>query len=388
MFERRDTSTASAPKPGRRAAERTLTAFDSHQLLAPIFLVALAAAAYLGWRLRVELIVLFGAGLFGIALYKLSRWLTKRSGLPHGVSITIWFLAGIFVAVGFGIFAGRQLADQYGQLEQEIPAALEALENRLDGTPILGSLSPQIGNVRERMMADGRPNPGQSDSEQEQAEAQQMRIIQVTTRTLSLFVIWAMVSFYLAWGGRGYMNAFLLLFPPVHRDTGRNLADALCTALPWWLVGRVTSMVAISLLTSTGLFLLGVPLVLVLGVIAGLFSFVPILGPIASVVPAGLVALQSTPDKVVWVLALYAAVQFVETNLITPNVQQRMASVPPVLLISGQVILGVLAGIAGIMFSTPLVLALLITVQVVYVQRVLGEEIPTAADQAGPSASD
>lgn len=65
-----------------------------------------------------------------------------------------------------------------------------------------------------------------------------------------------------------------------------------------------------------------------------------------------------------------------------------MASVPPVLLISGQVILGVLAGIAGIMFSTPLMLALLITVQVVYVQRVLGEEIPTAADQAGPSASD
>lgn len=116
-------------------------------------------------------------------------------------------------------------------------------------------------------------------------------------------------------------------------------------------------------------------------------SFVPILGPIAAVVPAGLVALQSTPDKVFWVLALYAVVQFIETNLITPNIQQRVASVPPVLLIAGQVVMGVLAGIAGVMFSTPLVLALLITVQVVYVNRLLGEGIQTAADQAGASAS-
>lgn len=362
-----------------------MSGFDPRQLLVPFFLVALAAAAYLGWRLRVELIVLFGAVLFGIALYKLARWLTRRTGLPHGASVAIWFFAGVFLAVGFSIFAGRQLSDQYGRLEQEIPAALETLESRLEGTPILGSLSSQIEKVRESMTADGGPSPAQSDSEQEESEAQQMRIMQVTTRMLSLFVIWAMVSFYLAWDGRLYMNAFLLLFPREHRDMGRDLADALCTALPWWLVGRVASMLVIGILTSTGLFLLGVPLALVLGVIAALFSFVPILGPIASVVPAGLIALQSTPDKVLWVLALYLAVQFVETNLVTPNIQQRVASVPPVLLIAGQVVMGVLAGIAGVMFSTPLVLAMLVTIQVVYVNRVLGEDIPTAADQAGAS---
>lgn len=365
-----------------------MTAFERRPLLVPFVLVALAAAVYLGWRLRVELIVLFGAGLFGIALYKVSRWLTRRAGLPHGASVAIWFLMGVILAVGFSVFAGRQLSDQYGQLEEEIPAALETLENRLEGTPILGSLGTQLQELREGMMADGRQSPTESDSEQEQIEAQQIRLIQVTTRTLSLFVIWAMVSFYLAWGGRGYMKAYLRLFPPEHCDTGRELADALCTALPWWLVGRLASMAAISLLTTIGLFLMGVPLALVLGVIAGLFSFVPILGPIASAVPAGLIALQSTPDKVLWVLALYAAVQLLETNLITPNIQQRVASVPPVLLISGQVVLGVLAGVVGVMFSTPLVLALIVTVQVVYVHGVLGEEIRTAADKVGASDSD
>lgn len=362
---------------------RDTTAFDPRQLLVPLVFVLLAAAAYLTWRLRVELIVLFGAGLFGIALFKLARWLTRRSGLPYGVSVTIWFVAGVSLAVGFAVFAGRQLSDQYGQLAQEIPAALVNLEERLEGIPILGSLSRQIEDVRERLTTDGRSDPDQSDSEQEEADAEHMRIIQVTTRALSLFVIWAMVSFYLAWGARGYLRAFLLLFPSEHRDTGRDLANALGTALPWWLVGRLASMVVISFLTTAGLLLLGVPLALVLGVIAGLFSFVPILGPIASVVPAGLVALQSTPDKVLLVLALYGVIQFLESNFVTPNIQQRVASVPPVLLISGQVVLGVLAGIPGVMFSTPLVLALLITVQVVYVRRVLGEDIQTAADRVG-----
>ncbi len=47
-----------------------------------------------------------------------------------------------------------------------------------------------------------------------------------------------------------------------------------------------------------------------------------------------------------------------------------------------------MVGISGMMFSTPLVLAPMITVQIVYVHRVLGEEIPTAADKVGATASD
>lgn len=362
--------------------------FERRQLLVPFSLVALAAAAFLGWRLRVELMVLFGAGLFGVALHQASGWLTRRTGLPHGLSVTIWFLGAVVLAAGFSVFTGRQLSDQYDRLEQEIPAALETLEGRLEGTPILSSLGAQIREVRQGMTADGRQNPARSDAEQEQDQAQQIRLIQVTTRTLSLFVIWAMVSFYLAWGGRGYMKGYLRLFPPEHRDTGRELANALYTALPWWLVGQMASMAAVSLLTTIGLLVLGVPLALVLGVIAGLFSFVPILGPIASVVPAGLVALQSAPDKIFWVLGLYAAVQLLESNLITPNIQQRVASVPPVLLISGQLVMGILAGIAGLLFSTPLVLALMVIVQVVYVDRVVGEEGPTAAGNGAATAAE
>lgn len=352
-------------------------------IVGPLLLAASAGALFLMWMLRVELIVLFGAALFGLALYQLSRWLCERTGLSYRLSVTLWFLAGIALAIGFSVFVGQQLSDQYVRFEQQLPEALETVESRLEGTPILGSLGAQIREVRESMLNDGSQPESQSPEEQQESQDRQMRVIEIGMRSLSLFVIWAMVSFYLAWEARTYMKAFLRLFPPDRRAVGRELAYNLATALPWWLVGRMSSMAAITVLTAIGLFVLGVPLAFVLAVIAGLFSFVPILGPIASVVPAVLITLQSTPDKLVWVLILYAAVQFLETNLITPLIQRQVASVPAVLLISAQVLTGVLIGIPGVIFSTPLALAILIVIEVVYVRHILGEDIPTTADKVG-----
>ncbi len=133
-------------------------------------------------------------------------------------------------------------------------------------------------------------------------------------------------------------------------------------------------MAIVALLTSAGLTAAGVPLPLVLGLIAGLFSFVPFLGPIASVVPAALVALTESATTLVYVLIVFAVVQALESYLITPLVERRTVSVPLFPLIAAQLVAGSLLGIAGIMFATPMLLALTIAVQIVYQKRILGEE--------------
>ena len=194
---------------------------------------------------------------------------------------------------------------------------------------------------------------------------------------LTLFTVWVILAFYVAWDGRSYLEGVLRLFPPDRRDVGRDLARSLSVALPWWLVGRLSSMLVVAVLTAPGLLLLGIPLAFVLAIMAGLFSFIPFVGPIASVVPAALVALQSAPSKVFWVLVLYAGVQFVESNLVTPTIQKRVASVPPLLLIGGQLVLGTVAGLVGVMFSTPLMLTIMVTIQVVYLRHGLDEEVTT-----------
>lgn len=210
-----------------------------------------------------------------------------------------------------------------------------------------------------------------------------MQVVRLTLLSLGRIGLVVILAFYMAYDGRRYVRGLLMLFPPERREVGSDLVRALGTALPLWLLGRLSSMAVVALLTAPGLMLLGIPLALVLALIAGLFSFVPVLGPIASVLPAVLITLDAAPNKILWVLLLYGAVQVLESWFITPRIQDRMADVPPVLLLSAQFVLSALVGVVGVMFSTPLVLAALIVVQVVYLRKGLGEPVQLPGDPDG-----
>jgi predicted PurR-regulated permease PerM len=197
--------------------------------------------------------------------------------------------------------------------------------------------------------------------------------------TVNVFVI-LLIGLYLAVQPEVYRHALLYLLPAQGRRRGAEILHALSHALGWWLLGRFVSMLLVSVLTITGLELIDLPLALVLGVIAGLFSFVPYIGPIASVVPAMLIGLTVSPTMAIYVLLVYALVQFLEGNFLTPMIQRYAVSLPPAVLLSAQFSLGLFYGLFGIVLATPLAVVVIVLVQMLYVQdflkhpvRVLGE---------------
>jgi predicted PurR-regulated permease PerM len=359
-------------------------------LLFPALLVGLGALAFLMWTVRVELMVLFGGILFGAGVYRLAAWLSERTGIPPRLATALWCLAALLTVGAFLVFAGQRVAEQYGEFGARFPEALQSVEDRMRGVPLLASLRGRVAEIRAEMTDTGEGASGDGDgagstsSETNDADSDSMGmgLVQLTFRTVSLAIVWAIIVFFSAADGRRYFMALLRLFPPERRRVGEDLLQALASALPWWLVGRAAAMGVVSVLTFAGLMFLDVPLALVLAVIAGLCSFVPLIGPAASVVPAVVIALEAAPSKVIWVLALYGGVQLVESNLISPWIQKRVASVPPLLMVSAQLLMGTLVGLAGIMFSTPLALAVMVTIQVVYMRHTLGEEVTTPREEA------
>jgi predicted PurR-regulated permease PerM len=133
-----------------------------------------------------------------------------------------------------------------------------------------------------------------------------------------------------------------------------------------WLVGKVAGMLVIGGLTSAGLSLIGVPAALALGVVAGLLSFIPYLGPVLSLVPAALLALTQSPAMLAWVLALYVGIQTVESYVVTPLIQQEAVALPPGLIITAQVLLGVVVGWLGLLLATPLTACVVVLVDELY----------------------
>lgn len=128
-------------------------------------------------------------------------------------------------------------------------------------------------------------------------------------------------------------------------------------------------MLIVFVLTAIGLSIIGVPMWLVLALLAGLLNFIPNFGPLLALIPAALVALLQGPSTAIWVIGLYLTVQVVESNFITPMVQQKLVNIPPAVIIMAQLFIAPLTGGWGLVLATPLVLLIMVTVQELYIKK-------------------
>jgi predicted PurR-regulated permease PerM len=165
-----------------------------------------------------------------------------------------------------------------------------------------------------------------------------------------------------------YRKGLIALIPPAHRE---RVDEALCetaTVLRSWLLGKFVVMAYVGVLTTAGLALLGVPLAFALGLIAALLDFIPNFGPIIAFVPAGLIAVAVDPMLAVWVALIYLVAQMSESYVVTPLVQRKASHLMPAAIIFGQIALGVMFGVLGLLFAEPLVAAGQVLVRKLYIE--------------------
>jgi predicted PurR-regulated permease PerM len=133
-------------------------------------------------------------------------------------------------------------------------------------------------------------------------------------------------------------------------------------------------MVIVGVLSLVGLMVLGIPLAFILSVVTGLVTFIPIIGPILALIPPTLIALTISPQQALYVFLLYMGIQFLETYLITPIIEQKAVDLPPVVLIMSQVILGLFLGFLGVAVAAPLAALLIVLTKMLYLDDLLGDE--------------
>jgi predicted PurR-regulated permease PerM len=106
--------------------------------------------------------------------------------------------------------------------------------------------------------------------------------------------------------------------------------------------------------------------------LAGLFAFIPYVGPILSSVPGILMAATQGPLPAFYALLLYAGVHFVEGNLITPIIQAEVVELPPILTLFATLVFGILLGPIGVLLAAPLTVVLLVLINTFYLEDTLG----------------
>jgi predicted PurR-regulated permease PerM len=180
-----------------------------------------------------------------------------------------------------------------------------------------------------------------------------------------------------------YKAGLFHLVPPRHRRRVGEAVDALVFNLRWWLMGQVCLMVILWLTTSLGLWLMGIPLALVLGLITGLFELIPYAGPWISAVPAALIALLLSPFHLLMVLGLHLGLHVMEGYLLVPLIQRKVVLLPPALTLVSQVLLGEMLGLLGLFVAAPLTVAVIVLLKMLYVADTLGDQAVDVPGESG-----
>jgi predicted PurR-regulated permease PerM len=195
----------------------------------------------------------------------------------------------------------------------------------------------------------------------------------VASGVTSLLLV-VVAGVFLATDPSGARDGVLSMLPHTARQRGLEVLNACGRALKGWLKAQALSMVLVGSLATLGLWVLGVPSALALGLLTGLAQFIPIVGPILATVPAVLVGATHGSQTALLTLGLYVVISQLESNLITPLVQRNVAALPVVLGVFAVVGIGSIFGALGVLFATPLALVLYTTVTLLYRQDVLGDE--------------
>lgn len=330
---------------------------------AVVGLVAAVVVALLFlWKAAGVLLLLFAGVLLGVLLHGLARRLTRHTPLPYGgaLAATCLLLAGALALAAWLI--APQIATQVTALKDVLPASLERLEQQLRAYG--------WGEYLVRQMPD---DPRAFLQGNGGFWSRLTGLVSTAVGVLANVVIVVVLGVYFAANPSRYVRGLVRLVPKDKEARARRALQAVGSALWGWLTGQLISMSLIGVLTWAGLMLLGIPMALALGFIAGLAEFVPLLGPWIGALPGLLVAVLQGPTMLLYVGLFYLGLQQLESNVITPLVMKEAVSLSPVLTISATLIGGALFGLPGILLATPLVVALKTLVAHVYVEGVLGK---------------
>lgn len=329
--------------------------------------IAIVALALLLWRVSHVLILAFAAILVGVIFASLAGTLHRRLSVPERIALPVAVLLVLAIIVGAGTLFGAQVAGQAQQMGEMLPRAWQAVQDHAASW----GLGPQLEGALSQL--------GGQEAVTQRIGSIAMAVGAGVTDAVLVIV----GGIYFAAQPGLYRKGMIKLAPEHARGLVADAIDDTGRALRLWLGGQLVSMLIIGVLTTLGLWLLGVPSALALGLLAGLLEFIPYVGPIIAAAPAVLIALTQSPELALWTVGLYLLLQQIEGNIVYPLVQQRAVDLPPALLLFTLLAGATLFGAAGIVVAAPLTVVMFVLVKRLYVREALNTKTQIPGEEKG-----
>lgn len=331
-------------------------------VVAALAIVAIVSVAMLVGKLAGVLMMVFAAVVLAVVFDALARLLC-RTGLGRGLALAASVILLLLLFTLVLVLFGTQIAGELDTIKDSIPRALDSVRSFLASVGMDGALSQAL-------------NEGSSDLQGFLGKAGGFAM--ATGNTVANVALVVAGAVFLAADPSTYRRGLILLVPKSAEDTATDALDDATRGLRGWMMGQAVSSVVVAVLTWAGLALLGVPAAGGLGLVAGMFDVIPMVGPVIAGVPAVLLAFTDSPQTALWTIVLFLVVQQIQGNFLQPMIQKEAVNVPPAMLLFAVVGVGTLFGFIGVLLAAPFTIVAFVMVQRIYVKTLLGRDIKIA----------
>ncbi len=279
----------------------------------------------------------------------------ERLGLSRALATAVISVSLLLAVVLAFLVAIPALVTQGAALAEAMPGYIEQarilLERRFpdllnEASAVREALDGAEGTVRDGLM-----------TVVSTAVAGSLRVINFAL----LLVVTPVVTIYLLLDWDKFMARVDAWLPRQHAGVIRRLAGEIDTVLAGFVRGQVTVCFILGIYYGSTLALIGLPSGFFVGMVTGLISFIPFVGAIVGGVLSLGIAAFAFWDAPVWILvtaAIFGVGQFVEGNILQPNLVGKSVGLHPVWLLLALSVFGALFGFAGLLIAVPVAAAL------------------------------
>ncbi|MBE0446620.1 MAG: AI-2E family transporter [Actinobacteria bacterium] len=322
--------------------------------LKAIVLVAILFAAYTFSGTISRTILLFIlAALIVFVIAPIVNFLTSR-GANRAIAIALTYTLFLSVVSILIFLIAPVISNQVSDFARDLPGYIDSLRR------FANRIQEQFADIRlfEQIPFD----PDVIITQATEIAAAQLRNLVLLIPSLFALItsigLVLIISFYM-----------LFYLPQIDDIIRRNLPNGvdgvysrflitMKTGLGRYILGQVSLMVAVGILSGLGVWLVGLPFPLLLGLWAGLTEIVPILGPILGAIPSVIIASTIEPVLALWVILIFIIIQQIESSALSPLIYRGTAGVNPLLTILAIIAGAEVAGIIGIFLAVPILVTI------------------------------
>jgi predicted PurR-regulated permease PerM len=309
-----------------------------------LFALGLILACGLAWLLREVLMLLYVSALFATVLtpvvrstgrLRIGRWRPFK-----GYAVFFLLLAVAGALTGFGFLALPPVIHDMQDFAREMPTRLPLVLDRMRHIPFANNLNTD--EITSKVQ----------DFVSNAATYLLLSIKNWAGAMVNITMGFILTVYFILEGASAYVW-FLSFVPPSRRDRLDNALQRARVRMDKWLVGQLSLMLILGLLSTAVYLILHIRYAFALGVLTGLLNIIPVLGAAICVGLALLVAAIDSWGRVLGVAIFYAIYLQVENSFLTPRIMRNSVGLPGLSILVALLIGSALAGVPGALVSVP-----------------------------------